>query len=95
MGAPISGHCYLLLQFNMCAWCQGEVDVILDLVGAVEAGQHLNVANVPPPKNTLHGLTNQRALQVHAKSLQLQVSQLRAPVSHTYDNTLPPESLLT
>ncbi|EIE22780.1 hypothetical protein COCSUDRAFT_42399 [Coccomyxa subellipsoidea C-169] len=51
---------------------QGEVDVILDLVSAVEAGQHLNVANVPPPKNTLHGLTSQRALQVQAKRLQLQ-----------------------
>jgi len=53
---------------------QGEIDVILDLVSAVEAGQHLTVANVPPPKNTLHGLTNQRALQVHAKQQQLQVS---------------------
>ncbi|CAL8470780.1 g10322 [Coccomyxa elongata] len=51
---------------------RGEVDVILDLVNAVEEGQHLNVANVPPPKNTLHGLTNQRALQVHAKQSQLE-----------------------
>ena len=50
--------------------------MVLDLVNAVEEGQHLNVANIPPPKNTLHGLTNQRALQVHAKQFQLEVSSL-------------------
>lgn len=51
---------------------QGEVELILDLVANVEDGQHLAVANVAPPKSTLTGLTNQRALQLQAKQQQLQ-----------------------
>lgn len=48
------------------------MDVLLDLVGAVEAGQYLAVANVPPRKNTLEGLTAPRALRLQAKQQQLQ-----------------------
>jgi hypothetical protein len=52
---------------------QGEVELLLDLVANVEDGQHLAVAQVPPPKNTLPGLTAQRALLVQAKAIQLRV----------------------
>ena len=52
---------------------QVEVELILDLVANVEDGQHLAVANVAPPKSTLTGLTNQRALQLQSKQQQLQV----------------------
>lgn len=54
------------------------MELILDLVANVEDGQHLAVANVAPPKSTLTGLTNQRALQLQAKQQQLQA----APLSH-------------
>ena len=58
---------------------QGEVDVVLDLVANVQDGQHLAVANVPPPKNTLPCLTAQRALLVQAKQVQLRVRHLCMP----------------
>lgn len=58
---------------------QGEVELVLDLVANVEDGQHLAVAQVPPPKNTLPGLTAQRALLVQAKQIQLRV---RTPLKH-------------
>jgi len=48
------------------------VELLLDLVAAVEAGQHLSVANVLPRKNTLEGLTAPRALRLQAKQQQLQ-----------------------
>lgn len=63
----------LMLSSQHLHISQGEIDLILDLVASVEAGQHLTVANVPPPKSTLQGLTTDRAVQVHAKQLQLQV----------------------
>ena len=62
-----------------CLHAQGEVDVVLDLVANVEDGQHLAVANVPPPRNTLPGLTAQRALLVQAKQVQLRVRHPRTP----------------
>jgi len=55
------------------------VEVLLDLVAAVEAGQHLAVANVPPRKNTLEGLTAPRAVRLQAKQQQLQVQRPSHP----------------
>ena len=46
--------------------------MLLDLLAAVEAGQALAVANVPPRKSTLEGLTTARALLVQTKQQQLQ-----------------------
>ena len=68
---------------------QGEIDLILDLVASVEAGQHLTVANVPPPKNTLQGLTTERAVQVHSKQLQLQVLLPISSTAITLDAKFP------
>ncbi len=62
-----------------CLVRQGEVEVLLDLVAAVEAGQHLAVANVPPRKNTLEGLTAPRAVRLQAKQQQLQVQRPTHP----------------
>ncbi len=57
------------------------MELLLDLVAAVEAGQHLSVANVLPRKNTLEGLTAPRALRLQAKQQQLQARTRRAPAA--------------
>jgi hypothetical protein len=56
---------------------QGEVDVILDLIGFVETAQHLGIANIPPRNNTLEALIQQHALKVQRKAAQLQVCPSR------------------
>ncbi|KAK9842220.1 hypothetical protein WJX81_001193 [Elliptochloris bilobata] len=56
---------------------RGEVEVLLDLVAAVEAGEAVAVANVPPRKSTLEGLTTARALLVQTKQRQLQDAAAR------------------
>ncbi len=66
------------------------MELILDLVANVEDGQHLAVANVAPPKSTLTGLTNQRALQLQAKQQQLQ-----APTMHSFGMLHSNNTLLT
>ena len=53
-------------------FAQGELEVLLDLVAAVEAGQALAVANVPPRKSTLEGLTSARTLLLQTQQQQLQ-----------------------
>lgn len=66
------GNCRVTCCAARVPFAQGELEVLLDLVAAVEAGQALAVANVPPRKSTLEGLTSTRALLLQTKQQQLQ-----------------------
>ena len=84
-------------QVKCCAasvkFAQGELEVLLDLVAAVEAGQALAVANVPPRKSTLEGLTSTRALLLQTKQQQLQArSALLHLHAFGWDGLSPPRS---
>ncbi len=58
------------------AWSQGEVDVILDLVGSVEQQQFVGVAHLPRKPSSLEDLARDRALRLAHRRHQLKVCSL-------------------